>query len=186
MRPHRGQLGFTLIEMMVTITIIGMAMSAVFGFGQNLLPQARLHASATDVGDAIVKLRTHALFTGRQVVFEYDLDQQGFWAYYPLELDAEDGRVLGPGQTEVLSFTEVRPGMRLDRVSFPGGEERLEGKVSVILSALGRSPAHDALLINPEFPELEIFTVRLDPLLNGYAVLPGLAPFPDLTDADFR
>jgi prepilin-type N-terminal cleavage/methylation domain-containing protein len=184
--PRRNAAGFTLIEILVTITIIGMAMSAIFGFGGNLLPQTRLHGSATDIGQSMVQMRTHALFAQRSVIFEYDLEQQGFWAYYPLELDGEDGRILGPGQTEVLRFTEVRPGMRIERVRYPDGSEREDGLVQVPISPMGRSPSHEVVVVNPEFPEVEVFTVRMVPMEGSYQILDGRPDWQVLTDADFR
>lgn len=183
--PRRAA-GFTLIEMLVTITIIGLAMSAVFGFGQNMLPQSRLAASAADIGDNFVRLRAHALFSQHEVVFEYDLDQQGFRAYYPVELDAENARVLGPGQTPVVEFTPVRAGMRLDRVVMDDGSERDDGLVQIAISALGVCPAHEAVVLNPEFPELELYTVRIDGLTNTYRTERGRRERARLGDADFR
>ena len=186
----RGRLkaGFTLIEMLVTITIIGLAMTAVFNFGRNMLPQQRLKATATDIGDALAQLRTHALFTQREVLFEYhlDVDEQGFSAVYPVELDEADGRILGPGTTSVLEFRELRSGMAIEKVSFPGGEERSEGLVSVAVSPLGRVPSHSVVVINPEFPEFEVYTVRFDSLKNGYRVLEGRPEALELSDVDFR
>lgn len=171
---------------MVTITIIGLALTAFTGTGFNLLPQAELRATAVDLGDALVRMRTHALFSGQRVLFEYDLDEQGFRASYPLELDPEDGHVLGPGTTEVLDFTPVRKDMVMEAVLLPGNESREDGVVQVWVDPLGNVPPHHILVMNPEFPEIEVYTVRVDPLTNRYALMEGRFELLELDDADFR
>jgi|GEM_PF-1767995 len=182
-RQHRG---FTLIEMMVTITIIGMSMSVFFGSGTNMLPQSRLKATATAIGDSMVRMRTHALFARKTVVFHYDLETESWGADYPFEFD-DDHVLLGPGRTEVIPPQTAKEGMALDSVLVIGSEDaRDEGKVEIIISPLGQVPPHDVVVLNPEFPELEVYTIRFPGLLNTYEVHSGRLEPVELTDADFR
>ena len=171
--------------MLVTITIIGLSMSAFLGVGDTMLPQSRLKATASAMGDAVVRMRTHALFSKQTVVFHYDLENSTWGADYPFEFD-EEGRLLGPGTTEAMLPGEVREGMVIDSVVILGSDPRDDGVVHVEISPLGRVPPHDVVILNPEFPEFEVFTVRFPGLLNTYVTHHGRIESVELTDADFR
>lgn len=182
-----GQVGFTLIELMVTIALIGLALSAAFGGNFNMLPQARLEASATALGDILVKQRNHALFSRRALVLEYDLDEDSWAVFYPYELD-EEGRILGPGETPAGEPGKVQEGLALESVDLvlDGDDPLVDGKVRLEISPLGYIPAHDVVVVDPEFAEYEALTVRIDSGENGYQVLRGRPPRMVLDDADFR
>jgi len=171
--------------MMVTIAIIGLGMSIVFGFGQALLPQQRLEASASNLATAAEQMRTHALFSRKEIVFAYLLDENGYEAYYPFESD-ESGRNLGPGRSPILDFTTLERGMAFEKIVFPDGDFREEGVVSLSISALGRVPPHDVIVFNPDYPDLEVRTLRFTGSSLRPEILEGRPEPTVLTDADFR
>jgi prepilin-type N-terminal cleavage/methylation domain-containing protein len=185
--PHPRRTGFTLIEMMVTLAIIGLSMSVIFGFGANMLPQARLAASAKDIGSQLQWMRNHALMTQREVVFRYDLDEDFIEAFYPFEQD-DEGQRIGPGTTPVLDPLPMRAQMVIDRVTLSDGSVRKDGQVELHISRLGRIAPHEVLVLNPDYPEHERITVVIDSLSNDYTILDGVQQKEreEIGDADFR
>jgi prepilin-type N-terminal cleavage/methylation domain-containing protein len=177
--------GFTLIELMVTVAVIGLAMTVMVGGSRALLPQARLRASATEMGAALEQARTQALLTQQPILFAYDITNGGYEAYYPCERN-DKGEEVGPGRTPVLDFTRFKESVAISKIRLPGSAPRDTGLVTLAISPLGRIPPHEIVLYKPEYPDTEILTVRVSGLANRTTVLEGddLMAVPE--DVDFR
>lgn len=184
-RRPRGAGGFTLIELMVVLAIVGLAMLSVFVGSDALLPATRLAGAAKEVGARVEIARIQALSTQEPIVFAYDLDRDGCEAYYPYERD-EDGNALGLGRFQVAEFKRIEEGMRIREVRLPGQEPRTRETVSITISPQGRMPPHDVVIDNPEFPESEVLTVRVHGLGTSYEILEGDAKPEVIDDATFR
>ncbi len=185
-RAARRWSGFTLIEMMVVVAVLGMAMTLVFNYDA-MLPQAQLESTASKLQTNLSKMRTHALITQREVVFAYHIDTNTIEAWYPVEVD-DDGRVLGPGVTIILDPTLLSDFMQMESVVLADGTERTKEDIELRISALGRMAAHRVKFVNPDFKELEHRWVEVDGLVNDSRVLEEL-PFDDkeeVNDASFR
>lgn len=178
--------GFTLVEMLVVIGIIGLSIGLFLGMGDTLLPQARLESSASTIGAVLDQARNYALVAQQELEFVYDFDQRTVAAYLPWESN-DDGDPIGPGRTVVVEPRELERGMEYRAVRMPDGSMReRESEVSFVITPLGRMPPHDVILDNPDYPDIEVLTVRVSGLSNRYEILDG-APLPEvLEDADFR
>jgi prepilin-type N-terminal cleavage/methylation domain-containing protein len=183
--PHGAARGFTLIELMVVVAILGLAMSAVFTGGSALLPQARLRSSATTMAVALEQVRTTAVLKQEPLIFAYDLEGRGYEAYYPYDRD-ERGENIGPGRTPVREWAPLEPGIAFAEVRLPGSSARDRGYVPLMITALGRIPPHEVVIVNPDYADVEIMTVRVSGIANRSTIHDGDDRMAPLTDVDFK
>jgi hypothetical protein len=170
---------------MVTIAVIGLAMSVIFGGSKALLPQARLRASAGEMGAALEQARTQALLVQEPILFAYDITNGLYEAYYPYERD-DKGEDVGPGRTPVIDATRFRESVAIRKVRLPGSALRDTGTVTLTISPLGRIPPHEVVLYNPDYPDTEVLTLRVSGLANRSTVLEGDDLMAVPQDVDFR
>src|SRR5688572_25654191 len=86
---RRAAAGFTLLELMVTLAVIGLAMSVMVTGSRTLLPQTRLRASATLLASSLERARTWAVLEGHPLEFCYDLERRSCSFWLPFATDEE-------------------------------------------------------------------------------------------------
>lgn len=171
------QSGFTLLEMMIVIVILGLAMGMIFGGAQNLLPESRLRSAAEEIATRINDVREEAIVRGWTVTVEYDIDRRTYfaWAIAPPglideKLIEEDGRFyfdLGGVQAR----TELPFNVRFLDLTL--GEENpvRSGIVQVTFDAFGLATGHTIHLENTETEQR--MTIEVDPLTGLCRVIEG-------------
>ena len=184
-RPGPAPAGFTLVEIMAVVTILGLMLTLVFTGSRSLLPQTRLRAAATDVASALEQERSHALLVQEPVQFSYDFTRGGYEAFFPYDRD-EFGENRGPGRTPVIDFRALPESVAFKLVRLPGSLARDSGTVSLTISPLGRVTPHEVVLMNPEHPDRELLTVRVSGIANRCEILEGDTLMAPLQDVDFR
>ena len=177
--------GFTLIELMAVVTILGLMLTIVFTGSKSLLPQTRLRAAATDIAVALEQERSHALLVQEPIQFRYDLQRGGYEAFFPYDRD-EFGENRGPGKTPIIDFRLLPESVAFKVVRLPGSIARDNGMVTLTISPLGRMPPHEVVLVNPDFPDHELLTVRVSGIANRNEILEGDTVTAPLQDVDFR
>lgn len=192
LRPAaRASRGFTLLEMMVVVVLIGVGVSVVAIRSGAMLPQTKLQAQAERIAGVLDQARQQAVLEHETIEMVLWLSphpehgEQGFGTRYIYEL-ADDGEVIGPGTTPIIEFKAMEPDTAIREVRVPGSPPRVEGTVNITVSPLGRVLPLDIVVHNPEFPDVEVYTIRVDPLIPGSRVQYGdvLREVPQ--DADFR
>lgn len=76
MRRNSG--GFTLLEMMIVIAILGMVVGLVASNMDQLLPSTRLQAAAANLESMLVLAHSQAILSGQEVMVEYNFDHQTY------------------------------------------------------------------------------------------------------------
>ncbi|MBU0755652.1 MAG: prepilin-type N-terminal cleavage/methylation domain-containing protein [Planctomycetes bacterium] len=110
MRKSRPR-GFTLIELMVSITILGLGLTIIFLRIDSFIPSTRLQATCRKLVSDIDELRMMAVMIYKLPVrLEYDLEKHGYGAYLPFEID-DDQEIVGPGRTDLFDFRPLPVGV---------------------------------------------------------------------------
>ncbi len=190
-QPGAASRGFTLLEIMVVVVIIGVSVGLVAIRSGSLLPQTQLQAQAERIAGTLDQARQQALLeneTIEMVLYLSPHEQHGVQGYetrYMYELD-DDGEVVGPGHTPIIAFKPMEEGTSIREVRVPGSAPRTDGTVNITVSPLGRSLGLDIVIDNPDFAETEVYTIRVDPLIPGSRVTFGniMRVLPE--DVDFR
>jgi len=170
---------------MVVIAIIGLSMSTIFAGSRSLLPQSRLRAAATGLSADLELVRSHAQLTQEPIVLAYDLDDHGYEAWFPYERD-ERGQNIGVGRTPVLERRELPESVVFKVLRLASSEPRTSETIELTVSPLGRISPHEIVLMNPDHPETELLTLRVNGLVNRALLLSGDMIQVPLQDVDFR
>jgi prepilin-type N-terminal cleavage/methylation domain-containing protein len=181
----RATEGFTLIEVLVVVAIIGLAWTVMATGSTSLLPQANLKSSAQALVSSLELVRSAAQLRHEPLVFVYDLDHNTYEAYFPYERD-ENGDPKGPGKTPVMGTRPLESDIEFKSVRLPGTVPRDKGVVEMEISALGRITPHEVVIVNPRYPDTELLTVRVSGLNPKAEVLEGDVVMAPLQDVDFR
>ncbi|MBL8737615.1 MAG: prepilin-type N-terminal cleavage/methylation domain-containing protein [Planctomycetes bacterium] len=84
-QPAAGERGFTLIEILVVLALIGMLMAVVVPNLGILIPSARLRGTGTTLQRNLDLLRSEARIQSKRIAMEFDLDKRRWRAVYPPE-----------------------------------------------------------------------------------------------------
>lgn len=84
-QPTAGQRGFTLIEILVVLALVGMLMAIVVPNLGILVPSARLRGAGTTLQRNLDLLRSEARIQSKRIAMEFDLDKRRWRAVYPPE-----------------------------------------------------------------------------------------------------
>jgi prepilin-type N-terminal cleavage/methylation domain-containing protein len=83
--PERTDRGFTLVEILVVLALIGMLMAIVVPNLGILVPSARLRGNGTVLQRNLDLLRSEARIQSKRIAMELDLDKRRWRAVYPPE-----------------------------------------------------------------------------------------------------
>lgn len=138
--------GFTLIEMIVVLAVLGLAMVLIIRNGKAISPAIHARAATESISAALRSARSEAVMTNRSILFTIDLSNRKYqWGQAPPQILTNDLSLsLMTSRDQVVSTAEGR--IRFDpdgsssggRVTVAGGERTwwigidwLSGRVSV-------------------------------------------------------
>jgi prepilin-type N-terminal cleavage/methylation domain-containing protein len=145
--------GFTLVELMVVIVILGMVVSSVSVNWRTVIPGTQLSTSVRSISNALQTARTEAISRNNEFRVIYDLDQQRYWIETPYLKTGGLALQRIPGEDDpeeedsraVLSYTKMRDGVTISNIIIDD-EEYIDGICYIRFSPLGASSAHTVSL----------------------------------------
>jgi Tfp pilus assembly protein FimT len=154
--------GFSLVELMGVIIILGLIGSVAMMSWQSLLPGAKVNAAIRNLSEALAGARSEAISRNARFEVWYDLDGEGYWVRTPYRIgggfataDDDEFRVI----IDETDLAEV--GLSIDTVTIDE-EVYVDGIVHVRFDALGASSAHTVVLHHAAFDQ--IHTIEVLPL----------------------
>ena len=128
-RHHPLRTGFTLVELIVTVSIMALLLSISIPVMHHLLPDTRMSSTAREIASFIEDARDEAVISGRVVRLQYRLgDNENDEQVYRSIRDPEPGREDEAEEEEfLLSIQNWKPlgeGVRIESLHLGEGEER--------------------------------------------------------------
>jgi len=153
MRGHAGpqdagRAGFSMVEMLAVIVILGLIATVVTVNWRAILPRAELNASVRQIASTISGARSEAIARNAIYKIEYDLDRHRYRQNTPFRL----GGGLAPTEEERVAFDwiELPESVRFHRIQIDG-VEYTRGIVFVRFDPLGAASGHVITLVQNPF-----------------------------------
>ena len=153
--------GFSLVELMVVVVILGMMGAVVMVSWEALFPKTKLHAAVRNLSEHLASARSEAISRNAEFQVHYDIDADRYWVRSPyregggLAREEDEQRIL-------LNETDLgEAGLDIVQVTIDD-QEYLDGPVYVRFDPLGASSAHTIQLHHEAFDAW--FTLEVLPL----------------------
>jgi prepilin-type N-terminal cleavage/methylation domain-containing protein len=108
--PVRKSSGFTLVELMVVVLVVGLLFSISLTGLDHMIPRYKLRAAQRELGDTIRLAKAHAASLSRDVYVQYDLDRSEYLLLVPVEYEK--------GEKKQIRYDEVFDRRLPDGVTF--------------------------------------------------------------------
>ena len=186
MRQPRG---FTLIELIAVIMIIGLIFTLVVLNIGSLIPGEKIRAEAQSIGQLLQLARSEAAGKGVNYGIVYDLDKHTYWLLTPVNKDQNlsSTRTHEEGQQEKRRqsfFAELPAHIKFKDVQLGAGRDATlrRGQVRIEISPLGTASGHVVHLIDDR-TEQE-YSVELNALTALVTYHNNYYEFEELEDYD--
>ncbi len=141
---RRREAGFTLVELVVVIVLIGLMAMVTVTKLDFLVPKYRLRGAAREVGSVLGLGKAHAASSGKDVYFEVDLSHGEYWllAPFPKQEVGDDVNTdvsARPLEYQAIFQRSLPDGVQFTDVVLGDKDKTTEGRSRARLSALGSS-----------------------------------------------
>jgi len=175
--------GFSLVELMAVLIIIGMASTVVYVSWQALLPNQQLNTAIRNLSEVLYGTRDAAIARNREFQIFYDIDADTYSVRTPFRIDggfavAEDEERLWTDETLL-----DREGIEIQEVMIDD-EVYTDGIVYVRFDPLGESSYHTIVLRQALFERS--FTLEVLPLTGDIRFHEGYFEREPVEDRDFE
>ncbi|MBN1420838.1 MAG: prepilin-type N-terminal cleavage/methylation domain-containing protein [Planctomycetes bacterium] len=145
MQAMERKAGFTLIETVVVIAIIGIFMTVVVPSLENVSPVYRLRSAARLIAAEIEASRTWAISKGKPYALHYDINERRFWMIWPPKPEDPDAPLEYRPKAPAV---DLPTGVDIQEIVFPDGTSVTIGAVDIIFDQLGTEGSHIVVISN--------------------------------------
>ena len=155
MDPRNRTSGFTIIELIVVIALLGIIASVVVPNLDNLSPRYKLRSAARTVGQTVAWARSLGGGVGREYVLRYRLADSTVEILLPPPPDEDPD--LDFDQREGLGPETLPDGIEISQIIHPDGNRDDYGTVDFVLDKYGSSGSHIAVLTNEDDESIGVY-----------------------------
>ena len=186
---HR-RAGFTLVEMLVVIVILGLTISIASGNYQRVLPRAQLNTTVRTLSNVLQSTRSEAITRNNEFRIIYDLDANRYWVETPYKKEGGLAMARIPGEEEpddtservIANLTKLENGVEFAHVRIDD-ETYDDGQCYVRYDPLGSSSAHTISLYHA--PTERYYTIEVLALTGLIRFHEGEYIRDEVTDGEF-
>ncbi len=184
--------GFTLIEMMLVIAIVGLMTQMILPAFSDDIPEEQLKATANEFAVKLNYLRSEARLQGAVYGFELDPEHQRFRIHMPPEIRlAEDAYApieeKDPEKSN-LHWHQLPPGIRIAGISVGRKDEGPKKSKEILFDSRGRTPPKVLYLeyFDPNSGTEPLrYSIVIPPLGGSITIKKGTVELPTASDYDF-
>ena len=183
-RPRVAAAGFTLVELMVVIIVIGLIGGIAVTSWASMMPNQQFNTAVRNLSEVLHETRSNAIARNREFAIRYDLDEDTYRVRTPFlpgggfATSEEDEERLWIHETDLKESGIDLVQITLDDKVYS------DGKVEVRFQALGASSYHVIELAQTAF-ERE-FTLEVLPLTGEIRMHDGIFKRELVDEDDFR
>ena len=173
--------GFSMVEMLAVLVILGLVATLVTVNWRAILPRAELHSTVREIAAAIQGTRSEAIARNAIFKIEYDLDRHRYREITPFRL----GGGIAPTEEERVAFDwiELPESVRFHRIQIDG-VDYVRGMVFVRFDPLGAASAHVIDLV--QTPGDNHYTIEVQALTGTIEYHEGIFERVPAEEKDFE
>jgi type II secretion system protein H len=180
-RSPRARAGFSLIEVLAVILVMGLIATLVTINWRAILPRTELHSAVRELHSTLQGARSDAIARNAPFTIEYDLEQHRYRMVTPFRAD---GRMaVEPAERVALSWRPLPHSVRFQSLTIDENVYE-KGLVYVQYDALGSVAGHVIVLAQPEYENH--YTLEVHGLLGLVEYHDGVYRRDKPTEEEFR
>jgi prepilin-type N-terminal cleavage/methylation domain-containing protein len=173
-REERGSAGFTLVELVVVLVIVGVMLAFVVPSLDRLSPKYTLRAAVRDVGSIIDLARGTSVTKNRRTAIQYYIANNAYRMFGPPDQEQQEGQGPGPWHLWPAGSLRTLPKGVHFRAVQPIGEAVNRTELAVRFDPLSTEGSHIVYLENDEG---KLWSIKYNALLGVADCVEGEAVF---------
>jgi type II secretion system protein H len=180
-RTARRRAGFTLVEVLAVLVVIGLIATIVTVNWQGLFPRSQLNSSVRALAATLQSTRSDAIARSAEFQVQYDLENNRYRVVTPFRFGG--GLAADDEERMALEWTALPETVRFAHVTIDGVDYD-SGVVFVRFDPLGTANAHTIVLYQQAFDNY--YTIEVQALTGLIDFYEGLHARPEAVESDFE